>query len=279
MDENTNGQAVLFAKLARVMGKVRTLPKTGYNEHFKYHFVTDGTVSEAISSALAAENVAFIPSILESHVDGKITKTRFLFTFACGDTGAYFQATWEGEGMDNQDKGVSKSATSAVKYFLLKTFLVDTGEKVDDPDNDTALDSGKRNKSSDQPAKPRNQTPAKQQPLESPAPIFNVNSGPAFEGWIVSELALDSALDVKKALAHANGDTESGFEWYPSAWPYGIPEAIGACIAFKCEYDAARIGAFIDNAKRAGTFKNSAKVAFTPAYLESYRTLALKLAK
>lgn len=117
----------------------------------------------------------------------------------------------------------------------------------------------------------------KQKSLETPPPTFDDITGATFKTWIVGELALDSTGDVLRAFNAARGN-DPEFSTV-SQWPYGVPEAIAACIAYKCSYDAARIGAFIDNAKRAGTFKNSAKVAFTPAYLESYRELAMKLAK
>jgi hypothetical protein len=272
-NEEMQAQAVLYGKLARVMGKVRNLEKTGFNEHFKYKFVTDGAVSNAISAALAAENVAFIPSILESKQDDKkITKTRFLFTFCCGDTGAIFQATWEGEGMDNQDKGVSKSATSAVKYFLLKTFLIDTGERADDPDNDAALDKrgGKSN------AQPKNTPkPAQQKPTEPDAPTFDATTGAEFVKWIAKELVI-SEVSVLAALSKGMGKTIDNV----TEWAYGIPEAIGAVIALTAGFDETRINAWVDNVKNTGAgFKNSHNKAFRSDQLDTFRDMALKLAK
>jgi len=138
-------QAALFAKLAKVMGKLKKLPKTGYNTHFKYKFVTDGDVSDAVRAALASEGVAFFASLqLVSSEDGGktkrgdvITKTlaEFIFTFADGETGATWSCNWTGEAIDTQDKGIAKAATSALKYFLLKTFVLSAGDPTDDSDN------------------------------------------------------------------------------------------------------------------------------------------------
>lgn len=147
-----NGRAVLYAKLARVMGSVSRIPKSGYNEHFKYKFAADADVSDLIRVELAKEGVAFFANMLEvkqemltftSEYQGKTsskqqlkTTVTFEFTFACGETGAVKTCIWQSEAMDTQDKGINKAATAAVKYFLLKTFLISTGDPADDPDGD-----------------------------------------------------------------------------------------------------------------------------------------------
>lgn len=267
MNEEMQAQATLFAKLARVMGKVRSLPKTGHNTHFNYKFVTDGAVSDAISAALAAENVAFIPSVLESRTDGKITRTRFLMTFACGDTGAVFQSMWEGEGMDNQDKGVSKSATSAVKYFLLKTFLIDTGERADDPDNDAALD-GKRGgaKSS---KKDDRQTSATDTPV-----TFNATTGAEFTDWAQAQFADLTGDDLIRALRRVAPDLTT-----IQQWPMSNQEAIAAIFAYQSDYDATTIRQWFKNLKGVPALKNRKGEFFTSAQLDTFQSLALKLVK
>jgi len=64
------------------------------------------------------------------------TVAKFEFTFVCADTGESKTLTWYGEANDGQDKGISKAATSAEKFFLLKTFICSTGDPTDDPDSD-----------------------------------------------------------------------------------------------------------------------------------------------
>jgi hypothetical protein len=171
---------------------------------------------------------------------------------------------------------IEKAETAAIGRALahagIGTQFIDD-ETEGEGDHDHIADSPVERKSQ---GKSAQQKPATQKPLETPAPTFDATTGATFQKWITSELALDSADDVLKAFTNAYGDPVSHI-LNMSEWPYEIPEAIGACIAYKCEYDAGRINAFIDNAKRTSTFKNSAKVAFTPAYLENYRALALKL--
>ncbi len=133
--EYTQAQAALFAKLARVMGRLKKLPKSGYNKHFEYHFVTESDVSDAVRAALAAEKVAFLASMTGIHTDGKKTIVDMEYIFADGETGAIWTCTWTGEAIDSQDKGIAKAATSALKYFLLKTFVLSSGDPGDESDN------------------------------------------------------------------------------------------------------------------------------------------------
>jgi len=131
------GKAKLYAKLAKVMAAVERLPKEGYNEHFKYNFVTDATVADSIRKELGKQGVAFFAEITDAKQElaptGKSIKTSIWieFTFACGETGETVVKRWRAEALDNQDKGINKAVTSAEKYFLLKTFVMGAG---DDPD-------------------------------------------------------------------------------------------------------------------------------------------------
>ena len=131
-------QAALFAKLARVMTKLGRLPKEGRNTHFNYDFVTDGTIADAVRPALAEEGVAFFASMVNVERIDKVIRTHFIFTFADGETGATYSCPWIGEAIDTQDKGPAKAATSALKYFLLKTFILSTGDPTDDTDTGPA---------------------------------------------------------------------------------------------------------------------------------------------
>ena len=125
----------LYPKIARIMGRLNRLPKTGRNAHFKYDFVTDADVADAVRKELATENVAFFASMIEATQEGKHTVATFQFIFACGDTGDTQTCMWVGEANDSQDKGLTKAATSAEKYFLLKTFMLSAGDSADDPDS------------------------------------------------------------------------------------------------------------------------------------------------
>ncbi len=135
----TASRAALFSKIAAVMGELERIPKTGFNAHFKYHYSTDGDVNDAVRRAMANHNLALLVDMrnVKQEVFGKSVKftVEFEFTLACGDTGATWSNTWIGEALDGQDKGINKAATSAEKYFLMKTFVISTGDAKDDPDS------------------------------------------------------------------------------------------------------------------------------------------------
>ena len=178
--QDPKAQAALFAKLAAVMGQLERLPKSGHNSHFNYDFVTDGDVSDAVRAALAAEGVAFFASMKGTHLDGKKTTAYFTYTFADGQTGATWSCDWVGEAIDSQDKGIAKAATSALKYFLLKTFVLSSGDPADDIDSDNA----------------------------SPKPAANGKPGndPMTQFWAtVKELGIDKTV-AKSYLDECDGD-------------------------------------------------------------------------
>jgi len=102
--------------------------------------------------------LAFFVDIKSVVQENKKTITDFEFTFADGESGATRTCSWRAEAQDTQDKGISKSATSAVKYFLLKTFLISTG---DEPDPDGSGDKkepkkAKKDKKVTEPVVPSN---------------------------------------------------------------------------------------------------------------------------
>ena len=139
------GNAKLYAKIAKVMAEVSAIEKTGRNDRFGYDFVESDALLNKLRPIMAKENLVIIPSIDATEryeVPGRdkpinITIARMRFVIADAETGESIEAVWSSEGMDGQDKGITKAATSGLKYFLLKLFLIGAGG--DDPDRDSAL--------------------------------------------------------------------------------------------------------------------------------------------
>ena len=129
----------LYAKMAQVMGLVSRIPKSGYNDHFKYAYATSEDVADTVRDALAEVGLAFFVNITNVVQENKKTIVSMEFTFADGETGETHISAWQGEALDSQDKGISKAITAATKYFLLKTFLISTGDEVD-PDANGKVD-------------------------------------------------------------------------------------------------------------------------------------------
>ena len=128
---NTEGNTNLYTKMARVMSRLERLPKRGFNPHFKYQFVTEGDVLDAVRDAMSAEGMCLFVSMEGVQQEDKRTVVNFRFTFADGESGEAQSVLWAGEAIDSQDKGLAKAATSALKYCLLKTFLISTGDEPD----------------------------------------------------------------------------------------------------------------------------------------------------
>lgn len=125
------GKAILNRKLAEVMGAVTRLEKRGFNSHYKYKFATDADVSDLIRAELSQRRVSFRASLVHYERSGTKSICHFEMRFVDGDTGAEEKALWIAEADDKQDKGINKAATAAVKYYLLKTFLISTGDEPD----------------------------------------------------------------------------------------------------------------------------------------------------
>lgn len=138
----------LAAKLSEVMGEMGHVPKNGFNRAQNYRFAREADVAEMASKLLAERHVFLHQSVVSQKME-ELYKTQsgnmmFLttvevdFTWHDGDTGDVLPAArFVGTGADTGDKGIYKALTGAEKYFLMKTFLVSTG---DDPEGDEKVD-------------------------------------------------------------------------------------------------------------------------------------------
>lgn len=183
------GKHTLYAKIAAVMAEMSGISKDGVNRHFDYKFVTADAVADKVRQLLSARGVAFFAAIVgremlpmqRTYTDKKTGEVLtaysnrwvvdFEFTFADSDTGEYEVRKWSAEADAADDKGINKCATAAEKYFLLKTFIVSTG---DEPDAD-ADGARKRTQA------PQNGRQAQRPPQPPPAqssPVSGGNSRP-----------------------------------------------------------------------------------------------------
>lgn len=132
----------LAKKLAKVLADVHRVPKNGRNDFHKYDYVTESDLVDHIRDKLAEHGVAIFPSVSSHDVieveDQRKRKTYLTtvtldITMIDGESGDMMTTTWIGQGTDQTDKGYYKAYTGAMKYFLMKTFLISTG---DDPEYD-----------------------------------------------------------------------------------------------------------------------------------------------
>lgn len=128
----------LAEKLVKVMEAVGRIPKSGHNDSQNYDFVTDADVLDAVRKALVAQSVATLVSITGIETVPFRTsndKPQFLTTVKGEITlvagGEAYTIYGVGQGADSTDKGVYKAITGLLKYALLKTFLVPTGDDLE----------------------------------------------------------------------------------------------------------------------------------------------------
>jgi hypothetical protein len=119
------------------MAEVGCVPKRGFNDFHKYAYATEADIVEAVRGAMSSRGVVLVPSVRSVVREGTLTTVLMAFQFTDGETGETSTHDWAGTGDDKGDKGLYKAMTGALKYFLLKTFLLPTG---DDPEADAETD-------------------------------------------------------------------------------------------------------------------------------------------
>jgi hypothetical protein len=150
-DPPAPGVNSIASSIAAVMAKCHRIPKNGYNQFHKYKFATEADVSDTVRELLAAENVCFMPSVEEVKQQtiqtksgtATLTTIKMNMRFISGNTGEELVSSWYSEAADNSDKSINKCVTAGVKYFLLKTFLISSGDIVDDADSEGIEVSGR----------------------------------------------------------------------------------------------------------------------------------------
>jgi ERF superfamily len=148
--EDTGFAAPMFAqlslrqKLAVVRRRIAYVPKRGHNERKNYNYVTAADIAGAVGDILADLGVVVVPRLESiSHEPSRMARSEaehvarvvMAYTFMDVDTAEEITVKVAGEGLDAGDKAPYKAMTGALKYALLQSFLLATG---DDPENESA---------------------------------------------------------------------------------------------------------------------------------------------
>ena len=134
MPKETNTKSSLRMKLIEIIGEMGNVPKKGFNNHFKYKFVQEQDALSALRELCIKNKVIIIPSVTHSCRIDSLTTVNVEFSICDCETEEMIVATGVGQGADTQDKGAPKALTSAYKYFILKTFMVSTGDDIENHD-------------------------------------------------------------------------------------------------------------------------------------------------
>jgi len=134
-------QLNLRQKLAEVRRRIGYIQKRGHNERHNYSYVTAADIAGSVGDILAELGVVVIPRLEDiSYESGtgrgegtRMARVVMAYTFADVDSGEEVVAKVAGQGLDPGDKAPYKAMTGALKYALLQSFLLATG---DDPEDD-----------------------------------------------------------------------------------------------------------------------------------------------
>ncbi len=133
----------LRQKLAEVRRRIGYVQKRGHNERSNYSYVTAADIAGSVGDILAELGVVIIPRLEEISYESavgrgeatRMARVVMAYTFADVDSGEEIIAKVAGQGLDPGDKAPYKAMTGALKYALLQSFLLATG---DDPEEERA---------------------------------------------------------------------------------------------------------------------------------------------
>jgi hypothetical protein len=127
-----------FAEVRRRLGYVQ---KRGHNERHNYSYVTAADLTGSVGDILAELGVVVIPQLQSISTEtprsssDRIARVVMNYRFVDARSGEELSVRVAGEGADAGDKAPYKAMTGALKYALLQSFLLATG---DDPEDERA---------------------------------------------------------------------------------------------------------------------------------------------
>jgi hypothetical protein len=199
-----NSRAKLFQKIASVMGKVERVPKNGYNNFHKYQYVTESDLIESVRVFMSEEGLIVFNNVKSYEINGEVATVTIEFTLACTETGETITSVMVGQGQDKGDKAFYKAYAGATKYFLMKTFLIPTG---DDPEADHSTDERNASKGNT----PKEQTPNQNKvKLASEKQMNLINK-------LLSDVAVSTGITKEDAAKTLQKHMRKDLEWYTPA--------------------------------------------------------------
>lgn len=137
-------KANVYERIFNIQQAIHAVIKGGYNDHFKYAFARERDIVAEVKPLLGRERLVVTHSLLKeeevphgttssSGSQKFMTKLTFKFRITNIDEPTDFvESDGVGFGQDNEDKGAPKAYTMALKYFLSKQFLIETGDDAEE---------------------------------------------------------------------------------------------------------------------------------------------------
>ncbi len=130
----------IYQKIHAIASELKPLEKDGQvkergKETPLYCYISHDAVTIAVREPMLRHGVTVIPSVLECKNDGNRTEMRISVDFVNVENPNDRVTTFAfGYGVDSSDKGPGKAYSYAMKYAYLKTFMLNTGEDIEEHD-------------------------------------------------------------------------------------------------------------------------------------------------
>jgi hypothetical protein len=161
--------AGLYAKIHKVMSDFQYVEKRGHNDFHNYDYVMAADVIAAARELMSkhglvllahAENVEYVALQNPQGKTDLRARVRMTYRLCDIESGAFLERNFEAEGQDAGDKAIYKAYTGCLKYFLVNTFQIPTG---DDPEDDGKQQKPQQAQPRQPQAQPRQAQPQPQQ--------------------------------------------------------------------------------------------------------------------
>ena len=139
--EQNSQELNLREKFAEVRRRLGYVQKRGHNERHNYSYVTAADLAGSVGDILAELGVVVIPQLQSISTEtprsssDRIARVVMNYRFVDAGSGEELSVRVASEGADPGDKAPYKAMTGALKYALLQSFLLSTG---DDPEDERA---------------------------------------------------------------------------------------------------------------------------------------------
>ena len=121
----------IYQRLAAAMQEVTYVQKERKNG-MQYTVVSHDAVTAKVRPALLKQGIVYFPVACEHTQNGNRTEVTMTVRFVnIDDPSDTIDTPTFGYGIDQQDKGPGKAMSYAVKYALLKTLGLETGDDAD----------------------------------------------------------------------------------------------------------------------------------------------------
>jgi len=133
-DFNKNAIEMLnvYQRIRNIMLEVKYVQKESKKVNGEYTFVSHDSVAAALHEPLARHGVIILTDVVSYALVGNRTTINIKVSFINVDSPTdRFEINSWGIGIDPSDKGYGKAMSYAVKYALLKTFCLETGDDVE----------------------------------------------------------------------------------------------------------------------------------------------------